>query len=306
MNPTELFHVYESARDVPLGLRMIVGISGFTDAGGSYALIGENIFTNLETELVVQFSNDELLDYRSRRPVVYFERDHISDYQPAVLGIYLAKDEAGEQFLFLHGYEPDFKWEAFAEAFESLIDTFAVSEVNWVHSIPFPIPHTRNLGVTVSGNRKDLIDRYSEWKPETQVPGNVLHLIEHRLTQLEIPCAGFVLLVPHYLADSEYPQVGITAFELISAATNLIFPTDSLREQNQKFVANLAKQMSENQELARMVESLEQGYKSERFGPIKTPITPSEQPLPSAEDIASDIEDYLAARRRNNAEESDN
>ena len=73
----------------------------------------------------MQFSNDELLDYRSRRPVVYFERDHISDYQPAVLGIYLAKDEAGEQFLFLHGYEPDFKWEAFAEAFESLIATFA-------------------------------------------------------------------------------------------------------------------------------------------------------------------------------------
>ncbi len=306
MTASELFHVFESARDVPLGLRMIIGISGFTDAGGSYALIGENIFTNLETDLIVQFSNDDLLDYRSRRPVVYFERDHISDYQPAVLGIYLVKDEAGEQFLFLHGYEPDFKWDSFVEAFEALIDTFAVSEVNWVHSIPFPIPHTRNLGVTVSGNRKDLIDRYSEWKPETQVPGNVLHLIEHRLTQLEIPCAGFVLLVPHYLADSEYPQVGITAFELISAATNLIFPTDSLREQNQKFVANLDKQMTENQELARMVESLEQGYKSERFGPIKTPITPSEQPLPSAEDIASDIEDYLAARRRNNAEESDN
>ena len=306
MTNPQIFQVFESARAVPLGLRMIIGISGFTDAGGSYSLIGENIFTNLETELVVQFSNDELLDYRSRRPVVYFERDHISDYQPAVLGIYLTKDEAGEQFLFLHGYEPDFRWEAFVDAFESLIDTFSVSEVNWVHSIPFPIPHTRKLGVTVSGNRKDLIERYSEWKPETQVPGNVLHLIEHRLTQLEIPCAGFVLLVPHYLADSEYPQVGITAFELVSAATNLIFPTDSLREQNQRFVANLTKQMTENQELARMVESLEQGYKSERFGPIKTPMTPSEQPLPTAEDIASDIEDYLAARRRNNAEEADN
>lgn len=305
INP-QIFQVFESAREVPLGLRMIIGISGFTDAGGSYSLIGENIFTNLEAELVVQFSNDELLDYRSRRPVVYFERDHIGDYQPAVLGLYLTKDEAGEQFLFLHGYEPDFKWEAFVDAFESLIDMFAVSEVNWVHSIPFPIPHTRKLGVTVSGNRKDLIERFSEWKPETQVPGNVLHLIEHRLTQLEIPCAGFVLLVPHYLADSEYPLVGITAFELVSAATNLIFPTDSLREQNQRFLANLTKQMAENQELARMVESLEQGYKSERFGPIKTPMTPSEHPLPTAEDIASDIEDYLAARRRNNAEEADN
>lgn len=306
MNPSQLFETFDSASEVPLGLRLIVGISGFTDAGGSYALLGENIFTNLDTELVVRFSNDALLDYRSRRPVVYFERDHVSDYQPAVLGIYLTKDEAGQQFLFMHGYEPDFKWEAFADAIEYLIDLFAISEVMWVQSIPFPIPHTRSLGVTVSGTRRDLTERYSEWKPETQVPGNVLHLLEFRLRSIEIPCAGFVLLVPHYLADSEYPQVGITCFELISAATNLIFPTDSLREQNLKFLANLTKQMGENQELARMVESLEQGYKSERFGPIKTPITQAEQPIPTAEDLASDIEDYLAARRRNNAEDQEN
>ena len=206
----------------------------------------------------------------------------------------------------MHGYEPDFKWEAFADAVEHLVDAFAISEVMWLQSIPFPIPHTRSLGVTVSGTRRDLTDRYSEWKPETQVPGNVLHLLEYRLRSIEIPCAGFVLLVPHYLADSEYPQVGITAFELISAATNLVFPTDSLREQNIKFLANLTKQMGENQELARMVESLEQGYKSERFGPIKTPITQAEQPIPTADDLASDIEDYLAARRKNNPEDQEN
>lgn len=306
MNPSQLFETLDSASEVPLGLRLIVGISGFTDAGGSYALLGENIFTNLDTELVVRFSNDALLDYRSRRPVVYFERDHVSEYQPAVLGIYLTKDEAGQQFLFMHGYEPDFKWEAFADAIEYLLVLFEISEVMWVQSIPFPIPHTRSLGVTVSGTRRDLTERYSEWKPATQVPGNVLHLLEFRLRSLEIPCAGFVLLVPHYLADSEYPQVGITCFELISAATNLIFPTDSLREQNIKYLANLTKQMGENQELARMVESLEQGYKSERFGPIKTPITQAEQPIPTAEDLASDIEDYLAARRRNNAEDQEN
>ena len=92
MNPSQLFETLDSASEVPLGLRLIVGISGFTDAGGSYALLGENVFTNLDTELVVRFSNDELLDYRSRRPVVYFERDHVSEYQPAILGIYLTKD----------------------------------------------------------------------------------------------------------------------------------------------------------------------------------------------------------------------
>ena len=146
-----LFEFKDGFEEVPTGLHLIAGLSGFTDAGSTIGQVADQIFANLDTRLVVQFKNDELLDYRSRRPVMFFERDHIEHYEPPVLGLYLVHDEVNQPFLYLHGYEPDFRWEEFAEAVLDLAEGLEVADFTWVHSIPFPIPHTRAVGVTVSG-----------------------------------------------------------------------------------------------------------------------------------------------------------
>ena len=288
-----------------MGLPVLAGLTGFSDAGSTISQIADNIFANFDFELVAEFSNDELLDYRSRRPVAFFERDHIESFEPAVLGLYLVHDEANQPFLYLNGYEPDFKWEAFAAAVRQLFDFFMVSNVTWVHSIPFPVPHTRPIGITVSGNRRDLIDSISEWKPSTQVPGNVLHLLEYELSRSGTPTAGFVLLIPHYLSDSDYPQAAITAFEQITAATGLVFRTDPLREENDRFLRKLNQQVEENADLQRLVSNLEQGYANSQNAPGPTQMIKRAKPVPSADQIAAELEDYLASRQRNAADDDD-
>ncbi len=303
VNGFGLFSVVNHEIEIPSGLRMIGSINGFTDAGQVSEQMAHNILTKLDAELVIVFDNDELLDYRARRPSMFFEKDHLATYEPALLGIYLVRDESGIPFLFLHGYEPDFRWEAFADAIEEIIDTYAVTDFTWVHSIPFPVPHTRPVGITVSGNRKELIERFSEWRPETQVPGNVVHLLEYRLTRMGMPVVGFVLLVPHYLNESDYPNAAVSGFELLTAATGLVFPTDQLREEGVRFLERLGKKMEENEELSKLVANLEQGYKSDRATSFGVQISSPKTEEPNAEEIAAELEDYLANRQRNNSED---
>ncbi len=298
-----LYEFEDTGVEIPKGLHLLAGLSGFTDAGSALSQFSEQIFENLDAIEVVRFSNDELIDYRSRRPIMYFEKDHIEDYEPANLGLYLVHDEVNQPFLFLHGYEPDFKWEAFTNAVLRLIKRLGVKDVTWLHAIPFPIPHTREIGVTVSGNRKELIAQVSEWKPQTQVPGNVLHLLEYKIASTGMPVAGFVLLTPHYLADSAYPQAAVSAFELISASTGLVFPTDELRDEGKRFLKKLNEQVEDNQELQKMIASLEQGYQNEKSGPSRAPIRKPDSKMPTAEEIAAQLEDYLASRHRNRADE---
>ncbi|MEY4410001.1 MAG: hypothetical protein RLZ99_474 [Actinomycetota bacterium] len=288
----ELYRVFESETEIK-GLPMLAMLSGFTDSGQTISQLSEHLFAHLDNELLVRFSNDELLDYRSRRPLLYFEKDHIDSYEPPVLGLYLVYDEAGSPFLLLEGYEPDFKWDAFAEAVGDLVDRFEVSSMTWVHSIPFPIPHTRPVGITVSGNRADLVERFSEWKPQTQVPGNVIHLLEYRLGKTGLATTGFVLLVPHYLADNEVPAAALSGLELITAATGLVFPTDEIRERATKFALKVNAQLEENAELAKLVATLEQSYSS-GSGPSRSPIGKPQTAPPSADEIAEELEKYLA------------
>ncbi len=288
----ELYRIYDSETPIS-GLPMLAMLSGFTDSGQTISQLSEHLFAHLDNELVVRFSNDELLDYRSRRPMLYFEKDHIDSYEPPVLGLYLVYDEAGSPFLLLEGYEPDFKWDAFSEAVADLVERFDVSSMTWVHSIPFPIPHTRPVGITVSGNRTDLVERFSEWKPQTQVPGNVIHLLEYKLGKTGLTTTGFVLLVPHYLADNEVPAAALSGLELITAATGLVFPTDEIRERSLKFEAKVNAQLDENAELAKLVATLEQSYSS-GSGPSRSPIGKPQVAPPNADQIAEELEKYLA------------
>ncbi len=298
VEPGDLYELHNDDFDVPAGLHLIAALTGFTDAGSTIEQFSNHVFENLQHRVVALFDNDQLLDYRSRRPIMYFEKDHISSYEPSLLALYLVTDEVGQKFLFLHGYEPDFKWEAFTQAVFDLVDIFDVEDFSWVHSIPFPIPHSRPVGVTISGNRRELIDRVSEWKPQTQVPGNVLHLLEFRFAEEEFPTVGFVMLVPHYLSDLSYPQSAIKAFEQISSATGLVVPTDSLREAATKFGADLNRKISDNPELAKLVSSLEDGFSSDESNARGPRIQSPKTELPSADQIASELEDYLSLRRK--------
>lgn len=283
---------------VPLGLPLIAGLTGFADAGSGVSQLSEYLTDSVDNRVVATFDSDQLLDYRARRPTIQFDQDHVSDYRPLRLALYLGSDEIGQQFLFLTGYEPDFRWEGFTAAVLGLVDRFQVKSTTWLHAIPMPTPHTRPIGVTVSGNRAELIDSMSIWKPNTQAPATALHLIEYRLQELGHPTTGFVLLVPHYLADTEYPDAAVTALESISAATGLIFPFDHLREEAREFLAKIDSQLAGNQELARLVATLEERHDSYMQGnPLRSPLTDEDGELPSADEIAAELENFLALRR---------
>ncbi|KQZ08225.1 PAC2 family protein [Agromyces fucosus] len=286
--------------NVPAGLPLVAGLTGYADAGGAVAQTTEYLLSTLDSTVVASFEADELLDYRARRPIILFEGDHLTDYTPPRLSLDLAVDELGQQFLLLTGFEPDYQWQRFSSAVLDLIERFEVSSTTWINSIPMPVPHTRPVGVTVSGNRSELIEAMSIWRPTTQVPANVLHLVEFRLQALDHPTTGFVLLIPHYLSDAEYPSAAITALEAISAATGRIFPTDALREQGRDFVARIDEQVSENAELAKLVGTLEQRHDSYMEGTtLRSPLTDEDGELPSADEIAAELEKFLAFRRAN-------
>ena len=284
--------------EVPAGLPLVAGLTGFADAGSAVAQTTEYLLSMLDTTVVATFDADELLDYRARRPIILFQGDHLADYRPPRLSLDLARDELGQQFLLLTGFEPDFQWERFGSAVLGLIDELGVATTTWINAIPMPVPHTRPIGMTVSGNRADLIDAMSIWRPTTQVPSNALHLVEYRLQERDHPTTGFVLLVPHYLSDAEWPSAAVAALEAVSASTGRIFPTDALREQGREFSARIDEQVAENGELAKLVHALEERHDAYMEGTsLRSPLTDEDGELPSADEIAAELEKFLAHRR---------
>lgn len=292
-----LYERVASAPPIPPGLPMVITLTGFTDAGGAVARMIELFRDDLETTPVVRFSADVLLDYRARRPIVTFDGDHLADYRAPRLELSLAHDTLGQPFVLLAGYEPDFAWEAFAETVVGLAEGLAVSAVTWVHAIPMPVPHTRPIGTTVSGTRAELTEAHSVWKPHTQVPATIGHLLELRLAGSGHAVSGFILLVPHYLSDTEYPAAALAGLDSLSVASGLVFDADGLREENREYLAKVTEQVEGNAELTTMLRALEERYDAYMAGStLAQPIIHSGD-LPTADELAAELERFLADRR---------
>lgn len=283
-----------SAPPVPAGLPLVIVLSGFTDAGGVSTRMIEYFRDVLEPSPIVTFRNDALLDYRARRPIITFDSDHLSDFRPPRLELSLAHDGDGSPFLLLAGYEPDFAWEAFSETVVGLTEGLDVSTVTWVHAIPMPVPHTRPIGTTVSGTRDELTRAHSVWKPHTQVPASIGHLLEYRFTEAGAAVATFVLLVPHYLGDTEFPGAALAGIDAVTIAAGLSFDAEELREENREFLDKVNEQVEGNDELTTMLHGLEERYDSYMAGSTNAQPIIHQGDLPSADELAAELERFLA------------
>ncbi|MGZ0710801.1 proteasome assembly chaperone family protein (plasmid) [Coraliomargarita sp. W4R53] len=291
-----IFERAPSAPPIPAGLPLVIALTGFTDAGNAVSQTLDYLRDELDGSAISVFTNDALYDYRARRPLVSFDQDHLSDYLPPRLELSLMHDALGQPFLLLGGYEPDFAWDSFAAAVVEFADVFAVSSATSVHAIPMPVPHTRPINATVSGTRKDLTKAHSVWQPHTQVPATAVHLLELRLIEAGNSVAGFALLVPHYLGDSDYPAAAMAALDSLAVATGLVFAGDDLRESNRDYLVKVGEQVEGNEELSRMVSGLEDRYDSYMAGSTDaTPIIHTGD-LPSADELGAELERFLASR----------
>jgi hypothetical protein len=292
----QLYARAATAPPVPRGLPLVIALTGFTDAGSAVSQLVDYFREELDPTPLVVFSNDVLLDYRARRPVISFEQDHLTDYRPPRLELSLVHDSLESPFLLLAGYEPDFAWDAFAAAVLEFVEAFDASTVTWVHAIPMPVPHTRPIGTTVSGTRSELTEAHSVWQPHTQVPSTAGHLLEYRLAESGARVSGFVLLVPHYLGDTEYPAAALAGLDSLTVATGLMFSGDDLREENREYLTKVDEQVAGSEELSRMVEGLEERYDAYMAGStLATPMIHTGD-LPSADELAAELERFLATR----------
>lgn len=279
------------------GLNLVMGFTGFADAGHVVRQITTELLDTLDAEMVAEFDADQLIDYRSRRPQISFVEDHLQDYQAPSLALYRLVDGLGSPFLLLAGFEPDLQWERFARAVVGLVEELDVNLVTWIHSIPMPVPHTRPVGVTVHGNRPELIEGISVWKPTVEVPAAVGHILELRLTEAGRNIVGYVIHVPHYLAEAEYPTAAVAGLEYLGAATSLMLPTDRLREAGREVGRQIAEQIEASEEVQQVVSRLETRYDEKAEGTVRRSLLADENDqLPNADALGAAVEAYLARK----------
>ncbi|MBX7432754.1 PAC2 family protein [Mycobacterium sp. Y57] len=273
---------------------LIHALEGFSDAGRAIRLAAQHLKDTLDTELVASFAIDELLDYRSRRPLMTFKTDHFTGYDEPELNLYALHDTVGTPFLLLAGLEPDLRWERFISAVRLLAERLGVRRTIGLGSIPMAVPHTRPMTLTAHSNDKSLIADHQPWVSEVQVPGSASNLLEFRMAQHGQEVVGFTVHVPHYLAQTDYPAAAETLLSEVARSGSLQIPTAELTKAAAEVFDKINEQVAASPEVAQVVEALERQYDAFVAAQENRSLLARDEDLPSGEELGAEFERFLA------------
>lgn len=274
---------------------LVQALDGFIDAGSGRRLAREHLLNALDSEPLVSFDVDQLLDYRSQRPEMTFTSDHWAGYSPPQLALHRVRDLDGRSFLLLHGPEPDLQWDRFVAAVEHLVAALGVRLLIGLDAIAMAVPHTRPATVIAHGTPPDLVAAYPKWLPTIQVPASVGNLLEYRLGTAGKPACGFAIAVPHYLAHLDYPAAADTLLTCVARAGDLSLPTEALARAAEVMRGEVDKQVAESEQITTLVGGLERQYDDLRAGRGSGLLAEGAR-LPTADELAAEFEQYLSER----------
>lgn len=279
------------------GPALIHALDGFLAAGGAPRLAADNLLTG-HGEIVHSFEVDRYIDYRARRPLIGFFHDHYQEYADPRLDVVREHDTVGAPYFVLAGPEPDFAWESFIDELQDVVQSNGIVITLGLGAVPMGVPHTRPAVITTHATRPELIDRVNLWTPELQVPGSAQALLEYRFGQRGLDAAGYVVHVPHYVSQVEYPPGAVALLDAIVDRTGLQLDYGRLKAAQDATMADISAQIAE-QDSSDVLSGLEEQYDAFARGAAQS-LLAEENSIPSGEELADQFERYLAREQRKN------
>lgn len=289
---TEIFTLDSVASGLRVRTLVINLVDPLIDAGDTAMAINATIQT-LDHELIGTFDSDAIFDYRAQRPIVSYADGRIVGVTMPEVRLSLVTDVQGENFLYLTGQEPDFRWSEIADTIIHIINRFEVEQVYSFAAMPAPVPHTRPVDMlirsTLTADEHPVVEGFAEHLAELS------DVFEYRAAEEAIPVLNIRVRVPFYLVRGESPFFAgaLAAIKMLAARGGPTFPLgdlEQLEDNQQKAIAELR---ADGSDFDSLVKKLEQDYDESELGFVTNEETVPR--IPSSDEIGDAVEQFLAS-----------
>lgn len=290
------------APSVPRGLTLVSTLPGVIDAGQVCRVAATYLTDSLPHERLITFEADELIDFRSSRPLALFDGSRFAlDSEPS-LHIDLLHDEAGVPFLLMSGLEPDLRWYAMSDALVEICETFEIARHMSLRAVPAEVPHTRVISLVPHANAvaqpRSPEDAYRT--APLEVPASFAAFLDVRLEAAGLSSQGFVAQIPHYLSRTSFPAGALALLRRVGQAAGLSFGLMGLGDIVEASTRLISTEVAENRELEAHVRDLEEAYDAMQHGVGEDAHTVLD--MPTADEIGDRLERFLAENTRDDGQ----
>ena len=200
------------------------------------------------------------------------------------------KSENGQDYLFLHLFEPHANGEEYVESILEIVKQFKVERYCRVGAMYDAVPHTRPILMTGSiGDITQIrpVENLRLRQSSYQGPTTIMNLLAVGIEDLEIETLNFMAHLPQY-AQLEEDYSGVSRMIEVLSSIYSDIPKDlSPIRRGQRQYRELTKAVENNSELKGLIEQMESMYDSDR----KAELDDSEPDETS--NLSPEIESFL-------------
>lgn len=266
---------------------LVVALEGWIDAGYAAAGAMNHLKASTGATLVATFDTEELVDHRSRRPMMHLVEGVNTGLTWPAIELRHGHDLDGRDVLLLSGAEPDMRWRSFIKDVLELATRMGTRIVTPLGAYPAPVPHTRIGRVATTATSAELAMRVGTEPGTLDVPAGLHGALEEACGAMGLPAVGLWSQVPHYVSGMAYPGASAQLVDAVSAAAGLRLDASALHDAGAAMKVRLDELVSGNQEHLQMVQALEASFDASPRPPLPAST------LPSGDQLAAEIERYL-------------
>ena len=263
---------------------LLLATESWTDAGlGAQAAIAQ-ILEMIPTEVLATFNSDDLIDFRSRRPIVRISDGVVDGLSWPEIQLRAGRDGAGRGLLVLVGPEPDMAWHAFVRAVVDLATKLQVRLVAGLGAYAAPVPHTRPVRLMAIATRPELAAQVGVVPGTAEMPAGIQTALQEGFAAAGVPAIGVWARVPHYLAATPYPAASAALVDALASVAGLKLDAEPLHAAAAGIAGQIDEIVANNEEYRVLVSRLEAAFDDE--------LTPPSG-LPSGDELAAELERFL-------------
>jgi proteasome assembly chaperone (PAC2) family protein len=262
------------------GLRdpvLVVTLSGFIDAGmagaGAIAVLTEQLDAK---RAFGRIDLSDLMDLQQTRPTVHLV-DGVSR-EITWPSIDFVAGRSARDVVVCVGPEPSLRWRAVLGEIVDAAKRLGVTQAFMLGGIPSVASHRRPIEVLATGTSEDVVAEIGAWRNDYTGPTGAQSALQVLLGEADIPAVALWAQVPHYVAAGPSPPAIRALLAKVRDLGGVDVDLSTLDDQAQAYIQRVDEGIADRPDVVEAIREIESG---------------TEPPLPSGEELASEIERFL-------------
>jgi proteasome assembly chaperone (PAC2) family protein len=256
---------------------LVVNLSGWVDAGiagaGAVAVLSEQLDAK---RVFGRIDLADLMDLQQTRPTVHLV-DGVSR-QITWPSIELVAGSCGRDLVLCAGPEPSLRWRAVLGELVGAAQRLGVQRAFTLGGIPSVASHRRPIEIVATGTSEELVAEAGAWRNDYTGPTGAQSALQVLLGEASVPTLALWAQVPHYVAAGPSPPAIRALLARLRDLGGLRVDLSTLDDQAHAYVQRVEEGIAERPDVVEAIRQIESG---------------TEEPLPSGEELASEIERFL-------------